>query len=246
MEPSVFGPREVPTYPGHSNCIRVRPPVTLPEAEIDDAVARLREESGIPDESGGMIDQVGTPDSRSGLPFDPARPPEHIAAAEAKLRVQRSESAIFYDADGNQVFRVDGRGAAVEFSDEQILAMHDGLLTHNHPLGWQAPAESPGRAGTSFSNDDLELVIEANLAAICAITPTVRYTLDRPAAGWGMTSRRELRRAMQVADDEVRAQLEPAIERGEITIEQANARHHHERTLILARRFDWRYIREVR
>jgi SPP1 gp7 family putative phage head morphogenesis protein len=109
---------------------------------------------------------------------------ERLRTIEDDIRGQSYESAAVVDADGNVIFRKDGRTNSVSFTPEEFVLMNDKTITHNHPAGWTFSSTDPRRAGNSFSPSDVKLAIEQNLAEIRAVTPEYLYTLKRPQGGW--------------------------------------------------------------
>lgn len=59
----------------------------------------------------------------------------------------------------------------------------DGILTHNHPS--HLLKGLAGRIGATFSERDLETMINENLKEIRAVSPNYIYSIKRPKGGWG-------------------------------------------------------------
>lgn len=87
---------------------------------------------------------------------------------EDSLRSGQVEKAIILDKDGNILFtESQGDESEVRFTKEQCVKMKDANLTHNHPNG------------TTFSVEDLRLLIHARLASIRVVTNDAEYELQR-------------------------------------------------------------------
>lgn len=152
-----------------------------------------------------------------------------IRDKEDELRPQRFESAYAVMPDGRVVIDKDGQKTSVEFSAKEVQAMRGGILTHNHPLGWEAPANSPERAGNSFSKEDIDLASHAQLAEIRAVTPLYRYSMKPPEGGWNEDYwRKKIEPSIARHEDAIRSEFWQAIRAGRMTPEQAGAQHYHE------------------
>jgi hypothetical protein len=94
------------------------------------------------------------------------------------------ETAVAFDKDGNVVIDKRGQSRSVSFTDDEILKMKDAIMTHNHPLGWKYEENTLGRIGNSFSLNDIDMAIKADMSEIRAVTPTYTFVMKRPANGW--------------------------------------------------------------
>ena len=103
---------------------------------------------------------------------------KRLEAREAATVDKKTESALIVDKDGNAIIDKKGSTIRVKFTGDEIKAMKDCHLTHNHPDGY------------SLSPADLNLAVSANLASMRAVTrdsatKEVRvYSFNRPASGW--------------------------------------------------------------
>ncbi len=87
---------------------------------------------------------------------------------EKGIRSNKTESAYVIEADGNVLFKESqGHKSQVAFTAEQVAKMNGANLTHNHP------------SGTTFSTEDLNLLVHANLASIRATSDKADYELAR-------------------------------------------------------------------
>lgn len=139
----------------------------------------------------------------------PESPATRLAAglreAEQTIVRQPIEHAVGFALDGIEVLRKSGRRNAVAFTDAEVAALRNAVLTHNHPSG-----------GWGLSDADVRFAMGGNLAEIRAVTPERVSRLVRPEAGrqWSadyfdgvvqMAYRRH-RRALQIEwSDDVRA-----------------------------------------
>lgn len=161
--------------------------------------------------------------------------PVSVLELENRIRPQRFESAAVFNEDGAQILFKDGAQYEVDFTWGEIAQMQGGILTHNHPRGWEVSPEHPGRGGNSFSREDWDMAVAGNLAEMRAVSPGWRHAVKKPNGGW--PSEAELKRILDRAEREVRAILGPPIAaaqgRGDTAlaqqlVDEANARHWHE------------------
>lgn len=88
------------------------------------------------------------------------------------------------------------------------------ILTHNHPMG------------TSFSSDDLMVACKTNAAEMRVATMQHRYSILRPEEGWDMTYwSSRIEPVYSWHRDQVYVELRALIDRGALTVEQANMRY---------------------
>lgn len=91
-----------------------------------------------------------------------------IHGVEDKIRNQKFESAAVIDKNGNQVFFKDGAKSQVQFTPDEVASMKGASLTHNHP------------SGSMFSNEDIGLMVGADLNEIRATTASGKtFSLSR-------------------------------------------------------------------
>ena len=219
-----YAPDDVPRYPAHPNCRCVLLPIPEDPMKIAEKLRRDLD--------------------RDNARIDPFNPPQAVLKQEAAIRPQKFESAAVFDQAGRRTLFKDGTTSAVHFTDAEMALMKNAVLTHNHPGGWNYPADDVRRMGNSLGRADVSLAVEADLAAIRAVSPTADYTLARPEGGWGMTGK-QAQAQMQGAFDEVRVEFNEAIRNGEITYKQAEAYNNHEALSRVAERNGWRYERRM-
>jgi hypothetical protein len=113
-----------------------------------------------------------------------------VEKTENEIRMnKRFETAVVYDKNGNIVLDKRGAATSVSFTADEVLKMKDGIFTHNHPRGWEQPENSLLRIGSSFSPEDINLAIKANVSEIRAVTPHYTFVMKRPENGWGIDAK---------------------------------------------------------
>jgi hypothetical protein len=180
----------------------------------------------------------------------PSEPPgrsvlDRIRAVEDEIRQSRwVEIAVVFDPlTGEELWRKHGTAENVGFSQLELAIMRDGLLTHNHPIGWRFPASDPRHVGTSFTRSDIDLALRADVAELRAVTPVLRFSLKRPASGWPDSAR--LLEDYDFIDRDVAYALLRDILRGTVDDESAAGRRGHEVVSRLSLMHRLEYSREV-
>jgi hypothetical protein len=191
----------------------------------------------------------GRPPRNSGTSFreGPSLLPP-IAEAHRALDGERAESAMAFDASGNERFRTrPGSGTADEIflTDEQLRLMKDAVVVHNHPEGWSYPPSNPRHAGKSFSQEDVFMAFEHDVLELQAVTPVWIYWMSRPAGGWGQPSRQAQRRFVDLVNHIV-ADMVDLIKAGRLTVEEAEPELYHLAMVALADEFGFGYGRARR
>lgn len=116
-------------------------------------------------------------------------PIELVRAKEEEIKFNRFESAFAVDEGGSVVMNRAGEQFHVGFTQEEVDRLRAGrgvIFTHNHPRGWGYPADSPLRAGSSFSDTDVRFACQTELAEMRVVTPRHRYFLRPSARGWSL------------------------------------------------------------
>lgn len=180
----------------------------------------------------------------------PSDPPgrsalDRIRAVEDEIRQSRwVEIAVVLDPQtGREIWRKQGIAEAVGFSRLELAIMRDGLLTHNHPIGWRFPASDPRHAGTSFTRSDIEVALMADVAELRAVTPQLRFSLKRPRTGW--PDHRTVLGDYDVIFRDVTYALVRDIRNGFLDDDTAMVRRGHEVVLRLSLTHKLDYSREV-
>lgn len=108
-----------------------------------------------------------------------------VEADERELRLNSYETAIVYDAAGQELFRKKGGSSEVVFTATETAKMKDAIVTHNHPaLTVLDPQYDRIYQGGSFSSTDMIAASALDVAEIRAVGPEGTYRLVRPAKGW--------------------------------------------------------------
>ena len=104
---------------------------------------------------------------------------------EMGIRNNKFETGVVIDKNGNEILRVKGKRYKVEYSVNDIIKMKDNILTHNHP--YAVGKKGVLSIGTSFSREDIDAAIVADVKEIRAVTPKYTFSLKRPKGGWGVS-----------------------------------------------------------
>jgi len=109
----------------------------------------------------------------------------NILGVEKNIRYYKDEQLHIFDAKGDELHMMQGKGAGVDHDGWKIPA--NTIMTHNHP---RALAEKGiKRIGNSFSIEDITTAVRFNAKEIRAVTPTYTFSMKRPAGGWGVSPR---------------------------------------------------------
>jgi hypothetical protein len=104
----------------------------------------------------------------SPLPRDDAKTPDQ---AIRKIRYSNREHLYIFKG-GKQIRRFLGETDRVTLPQRYLFEMKDAVILHNHPFG------------TSFSREDVEMVIAHNAKKLIVVTAEFSYTITRPSNGW--------------------------------------------------------------
>lgn len=154
-----------------------------------------------------------------------------LQEVEQKIRNQKFESAALVK-DGKQLYFKDGEAAKVQFTEEEAQMMKGGILTHNHP------------SSRSFSGQDIVMLFGRDMAEIRAVSPKVGYIARRTPKTKDI-SFGEARQVYERLTVEQHIEYESKIDSGELTMDAANATHHHEVMLKLAKELNLYYERII-
>ena len=107
-----------------------------------------------------------------------------ILSYENKQRRDENEAMAWYDDDGNQLNRKQGKRDRVTILKSDVPAP-DLIMTHNHPsaLGERGYM----RIGHSFSMEDMLIAMKHKAKEMRAVTPEYTFSFKRPKGGWGAT-----------------------------------------------------------
>lgn len=153
---------------------------------------------------------------------------EQLNDVENEIRINRFETLVTIDSNGNEVLRKAGGERSVELTDEEMLLLNNNIVTHNHPGGWDYPETSINRIGNSFSPSDIAVAINGNVSEIRAVTPNYTFAIERPESGW--ISLDEFKKSFTSINEEVRNKNYELINmtNAEVSIERAKITHYHE------------------
>lgn len=96
-----------------------------------------------------------------------------IELAIQKIRFDSIENLYLFK-NGKQIRRFRGDTNRVTLSNKYLFELNDSTLVHNHP------------SGSSFSIQDIQIVIECNAKEIYLCTHNYLYHLIRPENGWNI------------------------------------------------------------
>jgi len=182
--------------------------------------------AGRPGEVGGSAGEGG-PGGADNRPWARQLPPNGLGVGERNmLRLAEqdgNEHAANYDANGNPLRLLSGTSNSIAIPFDVREEMAGGAFTHTHP------------AGRSFSIEDGHILcVQSELREIRAVSMepqldghTYLYRLSRKA-GTETISKDDYLKKYGDADHSVRARFLPAIDKGTMTINEANAGHHRE------------------
>lgn len=91
-----------------------------------------------------------------------------LQSQEKKIYKDIEETAVLLDKSGHVLFSTSsGASNYVKFTEEQLVKMKDAVLTHNHP------------SGSTFSYEDVRLLVGKDLRAIRATSESFTYQLKK-------------------------------------------------------------------
>lgn len=156
----------------------------------------------------------------------------NIRSVENNIRKNKSfETAVVFDDNGDEVFRKKGKKYSVGFSEDEMRIFKDRTFTHNHPRGFEFPENSIRRIGNSFSFEDINVAIKANIKEIRAVTPLYTFAMKRPPGGW--PDIKDFKTAYQRVNNQVISEYTSVISSKDskqlalLAVERAESIHHH-------------------
>lgn len=93
---------------------------------------------------------------------------KQIHQHEAIISGNQYETAIVYDKDGNRIFTKKGTRNEVQFTNQELKQMKNGIITHNHPNN------------SCFSEDDIKMLRKSGANEIRAVTRSKCYSIKAP------------------------------------------------------------------
>lgn len=166
-----------------------------------------------------------------------------VADVENEIRMNKShETGMVIDKNGKILVDKRGESFRVKFTDGECDLMKDAVVTHNHPRGWGYGDRDLGRMGNSFSMDDLSLAVYNDVAEIRAVTPNYTFSLKRPEKGWGVDIEK-LISDYSKEDRKLKNEFGKRIQKGTLTVTQANATHYHILAKRICKKYGWEYMK---
>ena len=167
----------------------------------------------------------------------------NILSYEHQQRQEKNEAMAFYDDEGNQLARIQGKSDHVSVRKEQVPG-ENLIFTHNHPA---ALGQTGYRSiGNSFTPDDMVMAVKFKAKEMRAVTPNYTFSFKRPQGGWN-AKQTEVWRAYDRAMAQVRADGEYYYGRAKMTDvanERYKATYWHRVNKIVAKEFGWNYSKK--
>lgn len=168
-----------------------------------------------------------------------------VREREDQIRRLPVETAVAWDADGDEAFTKSGDRHGIVFTDEELALLRGTVFTHHHPGGLAFPDDDPRSFGNSFSMADVCLSCYTALTEMRAVTPKLRFSLKPPPGGWDAAYRQQVLEPVYLRHKSgVTRELLAAIESGELPESAAEALHFHEICLRVAAETGLDYQRE--
>lgn len=209
----VYFPGNEPPYPAHPNCLCVLVPVHEDPEKFVERLKKWRDDPSSDQELEKWYNNIYQEKAAE----KQKRLAQAIKETETQLIKRETEKVVVFDDDGTVVFEKEGNKDSVSFSVDEVRLFKDKILTHNHPRE------------TSFSTDDVQLVMAWNLKSIRACGRQYRYYLNRPETGWSRELWENVVEPLaRRAHEEVYRMFTDLIRHGKLTPEEANARQWHE------------------
>ena len=168
-----------------------------------------------------------------------------IRETEDQIRRLPIETAVAWNAEGEEVLTKSGDERRIIFTDEEIVLLHRTTFTHNHPSGLAFSDDDPRSFGNSFSLADIRLACETALTEIRAVTPKLRFSLKPLSVGWDSGYWQQTLEAIYLKHKSgVTRELLAAIKTGTLSEPVAESLHFHEICLRVAAEAGLDYQRE--
>lgn len=166
-----------------------------------------------------------------------------ILPYENQQRREENEAMAFYDDEGNQLNRKQGKRDRVEIRKEDVPRA-DLIFTHNHPSALSASGYM--RIGHSFSMDDMLIALKYKAKEMRAVTPTYTFSFKRPKGGWG-TTQAAVRRAYERAQQQVLNEgidYSDAVGYSDTVNNRYTITYWHKVNKLVAKEFGWNYTKK--
>jgi hypothetical protein len=99
-----------------------------------------------------------------------------IDTIEKSIKSAEIENAAVYSKEGKHIISKVGTAHQVEFSNEEIKGMKDGIFTHNHP--------SSDATARTLSPTDYGFAVNADVSEMRAVHENKVFVFTRPEGGW--------------------------------------------------------------
>ena len=141
---------------------------------------------------------------------------ESLKKAESEMALRKTEKAYVFDTNGNKVFSKKGDKSSVSFTQKEVNSMAGNINTHNHP------------GGTSFSFDDINVLLQADLKEIRAVTKSYVHSFSlSPGAPVKDAALSILEKEYKKANETVLKGLVDRVQKKEISVKYADFLHKH-------------------
>jgi hypothetical protein len=168
-----------------------------------------------------------------------------IREREDQIRCLPVETAVAWNAEGQEVLTKSGDERRIIFTDEEIVLLQGTVLTHNHPGGLAFSDDDPRSFGNSFSVADIRLACDTALTEMRAVTPKLRFSLKPSSAGWDSEYWQQVLEPIYFKHKlGVTRELLSAIQAGKMPEPIAESLHFHEICLRVAAEAGLHYHRE--
>ena len=168
-----------------------------------------------------------------------------VREREDQIRHLPIETAVAWNAKGQEVLTKSGDERRIIFTDEEIVLLQGVIFTHNHPGGLAFSDDDPRSFGNSFSLADIRLACDTALTEMRAVTPKLRFSLKPSPGGWDSDYWQQVLEPIYFKHKfSVTRELLTAIRAGRILEPVAEALHFHEICLRVAAEAGLHYQRE--
>jgi len=160
-----------------------------------------------------------------------------IRGIEAKIKTRKTEKAYVFDSKGNIILEKGGTKNQVSFTNEEVKLFKGSILTHNHP------------GASSLSPQDIQTACMNSMKEIRA-TGTFRTYSMKTKDGSNLTPglwKGEIKAIYEIHNSGVRRDLMSRIDKGEMSLQDAELLHFHEvwtRTANDISKLDYSFIEE--
>jgi NAD+--asparagine ADP-ribosyltransferase len=215
LGPGVYPPGDEPPYPAHPNCLCTLIPIHEEPEKFVERLKKWRDDPSSDQELEKWYNDIYLELEKASE--KDKRLAQAIKETETQLIKRKTEKVVVFADDGTIVFEKAGDKSSVAFTAGELRLFKNNILTHNHPRG------------SSFSMDDVAIATIWNLKGIRACGSQYRYYLNRPASGWSREMwEKKIKPLAEKVHNEVFQRLSELINKGKLTIEEANYRHWHE------------------